>query len=114
MRADEAVWSADEGLWRLRGGERKIIDDAVKLSTPEVLEGFKFTPELALTYRRAKDQPLELSFSEIQELMRREPGDSAYRTLWHYLLTFPLANVVLLLVALGAVLLAGRTRCSRA
>lgn len=100
VRADEALWNEGDQLWHLVGGERKIIDEELTPTTPEVLTGFEFTPDLALTYRRAKDQPLELSFGEIRELMKREPGDSAYRTLWHYLLTFPLANVVLLLVGL--------------
>ena len=100
VNAEQAFWDAEKNQWRLVGGVRRMIGEAVWPSELEYLESFEFTPELALTYRRERDQPLELSFGEVQELMRREPADSAYRTLWHYLLTFPLANLVLLLVGL--------------
>ncbi len=98
--ASAAVWDAKSHVLRLTDGIRTIVgDDSIKAETIETLEGFDFTPELALTYRRSK-VPLDLSFSEVQDLMSREPEDSAFNTLWHYLLTFPLANVVLLLVGL--------------
>ena len=32
--------------------------------------------------------------------MRRDPTDTSYQTLWHYHLTFPLANLILLLVGI--------------
>ncbi|MFT4647826.1 MAG: lipopolysaccharide export system permease protein [Glaciecola sp.] len=98
-KAKEAIWDENTNLWRLRGGMRTVVADKRESTSIEVLVGFDLTPELALTYRRSK-VPLDLSFSEVQELMSREPEDSAFNTLWHYLLTFPLANVVLLLVGL--------------
>ena len=100
--AEEAYWDGAAGTWSLRNGNRTIIDlekgtDSRPLA---VLEGYEFTPELALTYKRAHEAPLELTFSEVQELMRRDPDDTSYQTLWHYHLTFPLANVILLLVGI--------------
>ncbi|MFT7678377.1 MAG: lipopolysaccharide export system permease protein [Planctomycetota bacterium] len=100
VRALSATWDKQAKIWRLEDGHRTIIGDQMTTTPLETLEGFEFTPKLALTYRRSRDHPLELSFGEIQELMRREPDDSAFRTLWHYLLTFPLANLILLLVGL--------------
>ncbi|MDF1837387.1 MAG: LptF/LptG family permease [Planctomycetota bacterium] len=97
--AERAHWDREAGLLRLENGQRTIVGETRVTTDIEVLEGFDFTPELALTYVRSR-VPLDLSFSEVQELMSREPEDSAFNTLWHYLLTFPLANVVLLLVGL--------------
>ncbi len=98
--ASEAIWDEEARVLRLVGGIRTIVgEESTEENTIESLEGFDFTPELAMTYRRSA-VPLDLSFSEVQDLMSREPEDSAFNTLWHYLLTFPLANVVLLLVGL--------------
>lgn len=90
--------------WRLEGGERTIIEvegnNDRLVEAIDILDGYEFTPELALTFKRAQDAPLELSFSEVQELMERDPDDTSYQTLWHYHLTFPLANLILLLVGI--------------
>ena len=106
--AAEAIW--EDGAWRLEQGVRTIVDESRLVEEVEVLEGFEFTPELALTYRRARENPLELSFSEVQDLMRRDPDDVAYQTLWHYNLTFPLANLVLLLVGIPVMFVYERGR----
>ncbi len=100
--ADRAIWNGSG--WDLEGGVRATIDPdgdgASQDEAVDTLEGYAFTPELALTYRRAKEAPLELSFSEVRELMARDPDDNSYQTLWHYHLTFPLANLLLLLVGI--------------
>jgi len=100
VRAAKAWW--EDGKLHLEDGRRTALGEGDDASVTEidVLEGFDLTPEIALTYRRAEVNPLELSFSEVQELMRREPTHPAWQTLWHYHLTFPLANLVLLLVGL--------------
>ena len=100
LQADLGVWDEQENHWKLVGGiQRTVGKDEVVEEEVDTLQGFDLTPELAFTYARAKN-PLDLSFGEVQELMAREPEDSAFQTLWHYLLTFPLANLVLLLVGL--------------
>lgn len=97
--APRAQWR--DGALVLEGGRRTRLDDEeAAVEDVEVLEGFEISPEIALTYARAHAEPLELSFSEIQELIRREPDHPAWLTLWHYHLTFPLANLVLLLVGM--------------
>ncbi|MCP3918256.1 MAG: YjgP/YjgQ family permease [bacterium] len=100
MRIEAAGARWVEGTWQLESGVRTVVGDALDVEPVSELSGFDFTPNTALTYRRARDNPLELSFSELQELMRRDPDDVAYQTLWHYQFTFPLANLVLLLVGL--------------
>jgi lipopolysaccharide export system permease protein len=93
-----------EGEWglALEEGERTEISDRSNVETIRWLgaDQFLFTPELAMTFRRALDNPLELSFSEAIELGRRDPDNVIYQTLMQYHLTFPLANLVLLLVGL--------------
>lgn len=102
--ADAAVW-VDQGgrrVWRLEGGRRREVgpDGGERVADVEALEGFAFTPELALTYWRARENPLDLSFSEVRDLARRDPDSVKYQTLLQHQLTFPLANFVLLLVGL--------------
>ena len=102
--AQGAVWVERGGdrLWLLEGGVRRAVgpDGGERVEAAEALEGFAFTPELALTYWRARQNPLDLSFAEARDLARRDPDNVQYQTLLQYLLTFPLANFVLLLVGL--------------
>lgn len=109
-RSDYYRTEATQASW---GGKFWVLDDGVRSRiAPETddkplevvpireLTGYKLEPEVIMTYRRAQTEPLELSFSEVRELIRREPEDLTYQTLWHYHLTFPLANLILLLVGL--------------
>ncbi len=104
-RIDAGLAFFEDGSWRLVDGQRIRIDPEDKVDSGrhediETLDGYEFTPDVALTFKRAKDAPLELTFSEVQSLMERDPADTSYQTLWHYHLTFPLANVILLLVGI--------------
>jgi lipopolysaccharide export system permease protein len=99
INADRAVY-VERGTktgWRLENGVRREVTGAQPV---EMLEGFEFTPELALTFHRAGDAPLELSYREAREMARRDPDNVIYQTLMQYHVTFPLANLVLLLVGL--------------
>ncbi|MFT5051100.1 MAG: lipopolysaccharide export system permease protein [Chlamydiales bacterium] len=100
--APRADWRSD--TWLLTGGVTRTVSEALEVGELHSLEGVVFTPKQALTYRRARDNPLELSFSEVRRLMRRDPDNVVYQTLWQYHLTFPLANLVLLLVAIPVML----------
>ena len=108
--ADRAIFVEREGVrgWKLENGLRRELrgDEATgqKSEPIEMLEGFEFTPELALTFARAEANPLDLSFAVVRDLGRRDPDDVRYQTLFQYHLTFPLANVVLLLVGLPILL----------
>ena len=114
IKAKTATWTERDGEWglALTGGEREEFSDRKHITPIEWLgpDLFEFTPELALTYRRARKNPLELSFLEAIELSRRDPDNVVYQTLMQYHLTFPLANLVLLLVGLPLVMRHERAR----
>ncbi len=95
--ADKAVYVREDGggAWHLEGGERREVSGTTPAT---VLEDFDFTPELALTFARAKENSLELSYAETREMARRDPDNVVYQTLLQYHVTFPLANLVLVLV----------------
>jgi len=99
-RDGRKVWVLDGGFQKETVGERDGRTRDQTRRKVDVLTGVEFTPELALTYWRGLENPLELSFSEVRELMRRDQGRDKYQTLFQYSLTFPLANLVLLLVGL--------------
>ena len=91
----------DEGpTWKLEGGLRFDVGEEKEETHPQYLEYTEFSPGLALTFFRARAQPLDLSFSEVRTLARCDPDNVLYQTLLQYHLTFPLANIVLLLVGL--------------
>jgi lipopolysaccharide export LptBFGC system permease protein LptF len=77
----------------------------------QVLEAVRFTPADVLLAMKGHERPMELSRAELDRLSRRDPDNIAYQTMMQYLLTFPLANLVLLLVALP--LMIGRERGRR-
>ena len=107
IEADRAVWANREGgpAWHLEGGVRKIVgEEARTLQSVEWLDGFEFTPEMALTFQRNLSNPLELSFAEARSLALRDPDNVVYQTLLQYHLTFPLANLVLLLIGVPLLL----------
>lgn len=100
IEAERARWRG--GRWELEGGERRVLKQGEGLrATPvETLSGLALTPSLIATYRRARDAPLELTFGEVLTLLEREPDRPAWATLWHYHLTFALANLILVLVGI--------------
>ena len=106
--AARAVWepAAIPPRWRLEGGVRSVVVGGGELRTEptDTLAGFEFTPRLVQTFERALDKPDELSFSEAAELGSRDPDNVAYRTLLQYHFTFPLGNLVLVLVGLPLLL----------
>jgi lipopolysaccharide export system permease protein len=96
----------------LENGVRTDVSDRQKITQIEWLgaDEFNFSPEMAMTYNRAVENPLELSFLEAVELSRRDPDNVVYQTLMQYHLTFPLANLVLLLVGLPLAMRHERSR----
>jgi len=104
ITAKHFTYAERNGQWglALEGGERMEVSNPARVTSLDWLgpDEFEFTPELALTYRRSQKNPLELSFLEAAELARRDPDNVVYQTLLQYHLTFPLANLILLLVGL--------------
>lgn len=102
VRATRAVYvSTPEGpRWWLENGMIEEYGAAGTRRPLQYLEGVDFSPRDVLTALRGEERAMELSFSEIDHLARRDPDNAEYQTLLHHNLTFPLANLVLLLVAL--------------
>lgn len=103
-----AVWdeSAAPPRWRLEGASRNVavVGGEQRTEVVDALAGFEFTPRLAQSFQRSRDKPDELSFAEARELGARDPDNVAYRTLLQYHVTFPLGNLVLILVGLPLLL----------
>ncbi|MCY2961388.1 MAG: LptF/LptG family permease [Planctomycetota bacterium] len=106
--APRAVWdeAQDPPRWRLEGGVRHVVvgEGEQRIEATDSVAGFEFTPRLAQTFQRAREKPDELSFAEAAELGSRDPDNVAYRTLLQYHITFPLGNLVLVLVGLPLLL----------
>lgn len=102
--ASRAVWvSGQEGpFWLLEDGELRREQPGHEPFARRIseIEGVAFTPQDALLSWRGRENPMELSFSETLALVTHDPDNVQLQTLLQYHLTFPLANVVLLLVAL--------------
>jgi len=99
-----------EAGWWMKNGVRYVVGDESDYRDVDWLEEIQFTPEMILAFHRAQDNPLELSFGEAVALARRDPDNVMYQTLMQYHLTFPLANVVLLLVGLPLLMRHERAR----
>jgi lipopolysaccharide export system permease protein len=101
-RAAAGRWDAASGTWRLEGGRLEVVDPTARDERPlETLTGaLAFTPHDVWLAWKGRNQTLDLSFAEATELARRDPQNVQYRTLRLYFLSFPLANIVLLLVGL--------------
>lgn len=101
ITAQRAAWNAQRGRWQLEGGTREVVEPFEQRREPlSELEQVSFTPRDVLLAVKGRDRPLELSFEEARTLAARDPDNTQYQTLLQYHLSFPLANVVLLLVGL--------------
>lgn len=111
IEADRAVYVRRGSTtgWRLENGVRREVSGSRKV---EMLEDFDFTPELALTFARAHESQLDLSYAETREMARRDPDNVVYQTLLQYLVTFPLGNIVLVLVGVPLLMRYERKRAA--
>lgn len=102
ISADRAVYedTARGGRWRLTRGRRMTVEPPGEPLDVDFLDEVPFTPRDVHVLWKEQERPLDLSFRETSELWRRDPDNSQLQTLIEYLKTFPLANLVLLLVGL--------------
>lgn len=102
--AERGEWVGDRrvGHWVLEGGYQESVGVADRVRSPLTQLGgqLEFTPRDVWSAWKGRENALELSLQEARELAARDPDNVQYRTLMNYLVTFPLANVVLLLVGL--------------
>jgi len=97
----ETARPLSDGRWEVTGGKRLEFGDPERLESKfEVLEELRFTPEDVELAWKGRENPLDLSFSELHRLLKRDPTNDQYRTLLYYHMTFPLAGLILLLVGL--------------
>lgn len=96
------VGEPDLGHWELEGGYLEEVGAEGFRGQPlETLSAqLNFTPRDAISAWKSRQNALELSMAEARALSRRDPDNVQYQTLMNYLVTFPLANLVLLLVGL--------------
>jgi lipopolysaccharide export system permease protein len=106
MSAKRAEWQA--GRWLLEDGASWTEGRASEVTPIGNLDGIDVTPQDVRTAIRASEQNLELAYAEVLKLARRDPDNLQMQTLLQYLITFPVANLVLLLVGLPFML--GRDR----
>jgi lipopolysaccharide export system permease protein len=107
--AEFALRPDGEAGWRLRDGRlRELAGHEASTRELEWLELVTFAPRDVKLAHKGENAPLELSFAELDELSARDPSNLEYQTLFHYLLTFPLSNVVLVLLTMPFLL--GRDR----
>lgn len=95
--AEAAIWNPEIADWELVAGKRS----AGNLTSPHDLLGFpNLTPERLWQTRKEAKQTVELSYSDLINLIDLRPGRKLYVLGLHTHITFPLANFVLLLLAL--------------
>lgn len=103
ISAQRAHFEARDGVsgWALEAGVlREETGDTSSQRALEWLDAVAFTPGDLLLADKGDRRALELSLSELDVLAAADPYDLQYQTLYHYHVTFPLANVVLLLITL--------------
>lgn len=90
-------WDEGRGDWSLEGGRfdrRDGARDQQWLERPEV------TPEVLLQQSRETVDPETMSYTDLVELIEARPNRADVRLALHRHITYPLANILLLLLAL--------------
>lgn len=97
IQAPTAKWDADKADWRLEGGQLLRGEDKLDhewLGRPDV------TPAVLLKESRDTVEPEAMSYTELIALIEARPNRSDLRLALHRHITYPLANLLLLLLAL--------------
>lgn len=97
IEAKAARWLPDEDDWRLEEG---IIHRGEDTEPRRMLMVEGFSPDLIFRSGKETKESAELSYTDLLELQALRPNSRGYVLAFHHHLTFPLANLVLLLLAL--------------
>ncbi len=107
IMAAEAVWvgrrkPGAKGFWRLVGGRRMGPGPAgeIRISPIDRLSKKELDPDFLAKEIKKTREFFDFSYSELAELARLRPDFKNYQVLLHYHVTFPLANILLLLLTL--------------
>jgi lipopolysaccharide export system permease protein len=96
-RARAATWDAARGDWRLVDGR---VDRTRRSEPVEWLGRPDLTPEVLIAQSRDTIDPEMLSYGDLRALMVARPTRADVRLAFHRHITWPLANVLLLLLVL--------------
>jgi len=97
VEADRAFWNDENGVWILENGQRR----ARRVARPvRLYPGEDLTPDALFQASRTSKQSEELSYSDLISLRQLKPNRPDYKLQFHRHITAPLANLVLLLLAL--------------
>ena len=100
LRADSAHYNPELSDWELVNGKKIWFEGDQKHTEDLDMLGMEgLTPKRIMDSGKAQRQTTELSYTELGELMRLRPGRSDYVLALHAHFTFPLANLVLLFLA---------------
>ena len=97
VTATAGSWDEQRGDWRLEGGRSDRSDGG---EGQEWLERPDVTPEVLLQQSREKVDPETMSYTELAELIEARPNRADVRLALHRHITYPFANILLLLLAL--------------
>jgi len=95
--AERAVWDDGRGDWRLDQGWRETEKRRVQHSW---LERDDLTPEVLLQRSRETIEADTQSYTELAATMASRPNRADVRLAFHRHITYPFANLILLLIAL--------------
>ena len=100
LTATGALWNPELADWELVNGKKIWFEEDQKHTEDQELLGMEgLTPNLVMDSGKSQRQTSELSYTELVDLMRLRPGRNDYVLALHAHFTFPLANLVLLLLA---------------
>ena len=97
VTAASGTWDAARGDWRLEGGRSDRSDGG---QPQQWLERPDVTPAVLLQQSRETVDPETMSYSDLVELIEPRPNRADVRLALHRHITFPFANILLLLLAL--------------
>jgi lipopolysaccharide export system permease protein len=97
LHAAHATWDETRGDWRL---ERGVLERERRQSPAEWLERPDLSPELLLRRGREDADPELQSYTDLLEIIESRPNRADVRLALHRHVTYPLANLILLLLAL--------------
>lgn len=97
INADQGIWEVKHGDWRLVGGRREASTGGEPI---EWLGRPDLTPTAIVKSARDSLDPAMMSYTELLQLMEERPNRNDLRLAFHRHITYPLSNLLLLLLAL--------------
>ncbi|HEX5054794.1 MAG TPA: LptF/LptG family permease [Planctomycetota bacterium] len=100
-KAEGAAWDASQHDWRLSNGWlHRRVGSTIHATPQQWLERPDLTPAIVLQQSRDTIEPEMLSYTDLLDLTVSRPTRADVRLALHRHITFPLANLILLLLAL--------------